>query len=390
MLTRRKKVRLGDFFSVKGANGLALVEGGGFSLDAFMAAQADGLYYDFTQTDRFFQETTGQTLADDAGEAIGLALGQRTWNGKTLAQLIAAQPELLSPLDFTSGWTSVGSVGGITTNSFTTVSTTGEGLNKSILTIGQGYYLTVAYTKGIAGSELRITNSGSSSITLAIAVGATSGTITLRFVASDTRLYFRLATVADTLTVTSCSLKAIPGNHGQQGTGSLKPLRQSAGAKGDGGDDNLLTPYLAANGANFLGVRTTVPASLAATQVILGASGPGANRVFLGIDTSGHACGGVGSDSTTTIVGTSDLRGTQADIYLTFDGTTVRLIVNGVVEYEAAQNSTPTTTIPFRLFANNSNGTAASWYAGYIKEAVVGLEFITAARAAQISSKLAA
>ena len=79
--------------------------GGGFSLAAFMAAQADGFWYDFGQTDRLFQEPTGPTPADEPNEVIGLALDQRAWGGKTLAAYMAAQPEISINGDFASGST---------------------------------------------------------------------------------------------------------------------------------------------------------------------------------------------------------------------------------------------------------------------------------------------
>lgn len=68
----------------------------------------DGFYFDFSKTDRLFQDTTGQTPADDPGESVGLALEGHGWGGKTLSQLIALQPEVVTNGDFSggsTGWT---------------------------------------------------------------------------------------------------------------------------------------------------------------------------------------------------------------------------------------------------------------------------------------------
>jgi hypothetical protein len=234
-------------------------------------------------------------------------------------------------------------------------------------------------------------NATLSSAVAFVNAAAVDDTVVLYFVATATTMYVggeqaNLASAGQINEWDDFSVKEIPGKHGIQATGTLKPTRQTTGAKFDGSDDNWLTPYLAGAGENFLGCKTTVPSTLSATQVILGASGASANRVFLGINTSGQACAGLGSDSTTTIVGTSDLRSTEAEVFLTFDGTTVRLIVNGVVEYEAAQNSTPTTTIPFRVGGLNNNGTAGSFYGGAVRQAWVGREYISASRARQIAN----
>lgn len=133
-----------------------------------------------------------------------------------------------------------------------------------------------------------------------------------------------------------------------------------------------------------------MPSSLAALQVIAGASGSSANRTFLGIDTSGRVCGGVGSDSTGTIVGSADLRNSETVVGLSYDGTGVRLFAGEAEEYSAAQASTPTTTIPYRIGALNNNGTAGSFFSGAVKKIVAGREHLTLSRYRQIRAALLA
>lgn len=390
-------------------------EGVGFSLDAFMADQAGGFVFDFTKTDRHFQDRTLLTLADDVGEAIGIALDGRTWQGLTYPAFIAAQPQLVQNGNFDAnldGWFSVNTVAqpeGQGTLSLVSnrLRNTANGVSLSRFATQLLSGLTVGDSVLISGLFNRQTQTWTSAqLRFRVTVGHAVTSVATNFAAGDvafsdfsdplqeTAYYYNLISTSDTAALIAdfdnISAKAVTGHAGRQATGTLKPLRQVEGAKFDGSDDNLLSSYLAAAGANFIVAKTTVPASLVATQVIAGASGASANRVFIGINTSGFACGGVGSDATTTIVGTTDLRNTEADIALTFDGTTVRLIVNGAVEYEAAQNSTPTTTIPYRIGALNNNGTAGSFYAGAVKALLVGREYLTVARFNQISNSLPA
>lgn len=378
---------------------VATLGSGGFSLSAFMASQADGFWYDVTKTDRFFQFLEPEALADDVGESIGLALDQRSWGSNDYAAQAASLPELVVNGSFSvdaSSWTQLNSA-------VVTVSVTGAKITNGIaaeaiirqtisgLTVGDLIRLRATKNSGnvngffVPSSGLTLLPGGSNR---QFGVGASYVDTFMSATATSIVIGFHVgtATIGDYIEVDDITARRFPGRHGRQTTGAQRPIRQVSGAKFDGSDDNWLTSYAAQNGANFLGCRTTVPATLSSTQIILGASGSGANRVFLGIDTSGRACGGVGSDSTTTIVGTSDLRNTEANVFLTFDGSTVRLIVNGVVEYEAAQNSTPTTSIPFRVGALNNNGTAGSFYAGAVRKAWVGREFITASRARQIAA----
>jgi hypothetical protein len=389
-------MNLGGLGGLKGL-GRALSNGVSFDLTEFMASQVDGLWFDLSETDRFFQGNAADVLADSVGEAIGVAMSQRAWNGDTLAEVLAAATELVSNGDFASLTTWEAKVGTLTLASGKARlahSGSGRATKTSVagvaVTLGH-FYQIQGDLSGITatGAFLRLTTNADAFTDPLVATAASAAD------RKDTGFFVSTAaTVWPALILSAVgqadfdniSIKRIPGKPGIQTNTSFKPLRQAAGAKFDGLDDNWLTNYVAAAAENFLGCRTTVPASLSAAQVILGASGAGANRCFLGIDTSGRACAGVGSDSTTTIVGTSDLRGTEAEVFLTFDGSTVRLIVNGAVEYQAAQNSTPTTTVPLRIGANNSNGTAASFYAGTVEEIWVGQEFISASRANQIAN----
>lgn len=373
-----------------GMRRLLALGGRKFSLTAFMFGQSDGFYYDFTRTDRHFQEYTGQTLADDIGEAIGLALDQRTWGGASLSGALG--PELVPDPTF-------GSASGLTVQAYWTIA---DGVATRITgASGTAIYPTgsLVAVGGLYRVRYQITNIAAGSCIAGVgSVGgisrATSGsfeeyilaTVANGFPTASGMLLYGTPTFAGS--VDDWSVKWVPGYSALQATGAAKPTRQTSGAKFDGSDDNLLTTYYATSGANFIAASVSVPATLSAVQVIAGASGSGANRTFLAIDTSGRVCAGVGSDSTTVHVGTTDLRGTDAVIALSYDGTTVRLFAGSTLEYSGPQASTPTTTIPYRIGSLNSNGTAASFSAAAIKRIVVGREFLTTPQFAQLAPAL--
>lgn len=357
-----------------------------FSLSAFMARQSDGFFYDFTRTDRHFQEHTGPTLADDIGESIGLALDQRTWGGATPSS--AFGPELVpdstlsdvSALTLQTDWSaSAGVVTKVGGASGRFVSVTG-----SLATVGATYYSTTVVSARSAGTVL--VNVGSVD-----GVGRTAAGTYTEYVRATTTgtpspagltLYGNAAFAGS---VDSWSVKLVPGYSALQATGAAKPTRQAGGAKFDGTDDNLLTTYYAASGANFIAAAISVPATIAATQVIAGASGAAANRTFLSLDTSGRVTAGVGSNFHT---GVTDLRGTDVVIAMSYDGSSVRLFAGSAIEKSEAQGSTPTTTISYRIGAMNNNGTASNFTAATVKRVVAGREFLTLERFKQIAQQL--
>lgn len=164
-----------------------------------------------------------------------------------------------------------------------------------------------------------------------------------------------------------------------QSTSGQRPLRQSTGAKFDGSDDRLVTDYVAARGANFIVARVVVPASVAATQVIAGATAGGATRAYLGIQNPGQPAGGVANHTAATITAAVDIRGLDVVLGISWDGATVRLWCDDDLVYEAAQDGTPTESVVWHVGGLNNNGTSASWFAGSIKGLRVGRRFLTTA-----------
>lgn len=376
----------------------ALNKGGGASLpaldlDAFMAGQTDGIFFDFTKTDRFFQEAQGPTLADDAGEVIGLALDQQLWSAQSLATVLAAQTNLTPA----GSWSM--SVGGGTSTAVEspagTLTLQCDGVNSAqgdqsfATVVGRIYALTVTAASGTPNAIVGTSQGGTQNLgSTNISAGTTR---TYYFTATATTTWVRLRRITSGTAVASgISVKLAPGNHAVQSVNtSFRPARQTSGCVYDGTDDNHLTAYKAAAGANFIVGLVTVPASIAATQIVTGAEdAASANRFALGFDTSGQVAAGVGSDPVATIHGSTDRRNTEVVVGLSFDGTTVRLFDDSLLAYEAVQNGSPSTATALRLGARNANGTAAAFFAGAVKKLVAGREFLTLDRYRQIRTAL--
>lgn len=375
---------------------VTLIEGVSFNLDAFMAAQADGIYFDTTKTDRFFQENTGPTLADDVGEAMGLALSQRAWNGQTLAELLAGQTELVANGGFDTN--TVWSASGVTASN-TAVIADGK------LTINSADGANVQVTQGFPVPSGRLLcieffidslSSGSWGIAdggAVIATGSTTGLHRLFYTSPDAALSLDIkrGSGVTNFVMDRISVKEVPGKRGIQATGTLKPTRQTTGAKFDGSDDNWLTSYTAGAGENFIVALVTVPTTLGAFQYITAASGASnANRFGIGINTDGLVGFGVGSVSPTIAKGVTDVRNTEVVVGLTCNGSTVLGFAGSSQEYSAVQSSTPTTTIPLRVGAHNGDGVASTFFGGSIKKLVVGRQFLDLATYLKIRTALLA
>jgi len=377
-----------------GMRRLLALGGRKFSLTAFMFGQSDGFYYDFTRTDRHFQEYTGQTLADDIGEAIGLALDQRTWGGASLSGALG--PELVPDPTF-------GSASGLTVQAYWTIA---DGVATRITgASGTGIYPTgsLVAVGGLYRVRYQITNIAAGSCIAAVgSVGgisrATSGSFEEYILATVANgsptasgmLLYGTSTFAGS--VDDWSVKRVPGYSALQATGAAKPTRQTSGAKFDGSDDNLLTTYYAGSAAGFIMALGTMPASPATDQILCGASDSGpSNRCYLLVSASGGVvCGGLGGQSAATIKGTTDVRSRRVVVCLTWDATSVTLFVDGVIEYTGARSGNPTTATQWRVGAHNAAGTAGSFFGGDIEKIITGREYLTASKERQVRLALLA
>jgi len=366
-----------------------------FSLDAFMASQSAGFWYNFLRDDTMFQKDVGPTPADGPNEVIGLALSQRLWGGQTRTGYLAGQPELVANGDFASGldnWADAGGngsavvVGGV----LQITEGTSREERRQVLTVVAGRTYRISAT---LGGSLPVLYLGSTTS------GANLGNIQAtgeRFItATTTTLSIRLQTLNTlgsglTATFDDISVREVSQVPATQSTTSFKPKFQTTGAAFDGTDDNLLTNYTAGSGANFMIAKVVVPASLAETQVIIGANAAlDAGRVRLGITTAGRlrlSVEGVDLD------GSTDLRGQTVVVGATTDPVSgqVRTFAGSSQQAASAAAAALTTTIPLRIGARNNDGAAANFFGGSIQHVLAGREFIDLARFNQIANALGA
>lgn len=362
---------------------LALIEGVGSLLSLFANGEDGLLFENFSELDELFTTTQMLTAVASDGNTVGVAMSDSQWAGKSLSQVRAEAAELVNTAtqslvkasgslsaggwNFTSTGTFAGFKQATSSNPVGSVAASnidwsGNDEGRSVNTdFGGG--LGPAYGSGASGGPIDGLNICSVDISaLNIFLNPTAS--------GDTTAFMRLN-----------SLKRLPGTHAWQATAGARPLWKANSGKPyllfDGSNDNLLTGYVAQAGANCIIAKVQVPASLAATQIIAGAQGSGANRYFLGFDTSGRLIGGVGSDDETVIKGSNDLRGLSVTVGLSFDGTTVKLFEELAEVYSASQNSTPTTTIPLRIAARNNNGTADDFAAINLFGLVVARQMLT-------------
>jgi len=363
---------------------LARANGGGGIITSIFADGTDGFYFDFSQTDRTFQNTTG-TLADDAGENIGLSLEQHTWSGRTLAELRASQTLLLDePFDVGTGWTVVIAGGTVTGGQLVADGSLTTRWYKDITGLVAGWYEITGDTTG-SGRQIICydgaaftTNIGS---TPANTIG---GRAFVKLTNTSTIRVYLYSGSANAGYWDNITLRAIPGNHGLQASTSFQPKWQTGGlARFDGLDDNLLTTLnpAASFSMAFKGKVTS------ASKVVMGSRSTTDTRVLIGTDASGLLAGGVGADSTSTIKGGSDIRGTTGVGALVFDASTVTLYWNGASIYSGALNGSPNTTIALRLGAFNDNGTGGSFADADVYHALAIKKALTAGQIAAITNK---
>lgn len=349
-----------------GLGGIPVSEGVGDALTAFFAGIADGnkVWFDFDRLDTMYQQQTGATAVSAATQRVGLWLDTSTLaNSSSLAAILAAQTELLTNGGFASGtgWTPSGGwsiTGGKLVH---TPGSAGSALQTLSPTLGALYQTEFTVTGWTAGTTYPGFFGGT---TFFGEVEGANGTFR-RFMAGqagNTSFGWFAQTTTYDGSIDDASLKLVPVDYGRQVTANSRPTLQTTGMRGDGIDDNLLTAVAPGSIMLFL-VKAKFGVSGAARTLVGGTVGT--SRCMLLRDSAGLLAAGVGTDSSSTIVGGSDIGGKTGVAALYFDGTTVRLLwqeTGGAVSvlYEAAQNGSAGSDV-LRLFATNNAGTAANF-----------------------------
>tara|TARA_R110000868_G_scaffold348974_2_gene610122 strand:- start:409 stop:1005 length:597 start_codon:yes stop_codon:yes gene_type:complete len=167
--------------------------------------------------------------------------------------------------------------------------------------------------------------------------------------------------------LSSFSVKKLLGSHASQTGSSFMPQYQPAGTTYDGLDDRMVTILKPTTEGTILARFSGDLAS----RVVMGSQAASDGRCFLALDASGRLAAGIGGQSTSTIFGGADIRGETHTGAVTWDGSTVKLYLDAVEVYSAAQSGAVNTTIPIMHGALNANGTAAAFFDGAISDALV-------------------
>lgn len=203
-------------------------------INALFVNNEQGLWYDPSQFDTMFQDSAGTTPVTAAGDPAGLILDKRLWGGRTLAQVVAGQPELITNGSFVTndltGWTNnstgTGTASGAT-GAAVLIGTDGSNRGQ----IAQGFTTVVgrwyrfAWNNALTSGSITISKSdAAASQSNAVAVFST-GT-QLFFVATATTTYFRAVTNTGggNGSIDNISVKEIPGNHASQATSAARPV----------------------------------------------------------------------------------------------------------------------------------------------------------------------
>ena len=204
-----------------------------FSPASLFSSGEQGVWYDPSDFSTMFQDADGTTPVTAVGQPVGLILDKS--KGLVLGPELVAQP-----INFNANW--IATTGGTPVasgSSFTTSSIGGFWINA--LTPGKTYKVTInGTTTAASGVTLRQTDTTTTS---QIRAGFGPAVFTAQF--GFTHFYVRNES-AGTTTVTSISVRELPGNHATQATVTKRPILKIDGngkyyLKFDGVDDALQT-----------------------------------------------------------------------------------------------------------------------------------------------------
>lgn len=341
-------------------------EGGGLPPDlAVFKDGTEGFLFDFSKTDRLFQEAKGSTPADDPGENIGLAFESHAWASRTFSEEMAQQPELLGNPDFStdsiwsknSSWTISA---GVAAHS----AANGDLSQAVAVTPGSTYRLSSVVVTTNNSNICRMDLRGGTTVQgPSIVTGAGVKVGFLQAAVGNNALHFA-ANSGWVGSIDDASLKLIPGNHAQQATMSAQPKYQDGGlARFDGADDNLLTTLTPSAVAGTLMAKIKATAT-ASNKIIIGAGDTSTGWCTIEVRSNGLVGGRLGTQTSAVITGGADVHDLVGVVAMTYDASTVTLYWNGVQVYQAARSGTPATASPFMLGAANNAGAGAGFYAG--------------------------
>lgn len=168
-------------------------------------------------------------------------------------------------------------------------------------------------------------------------------------------------------TVVGGQLLDISGN-GNHGTINGALLSKD-GMKFDGVDDSVINCATPTTIGSILVRFKTGSSVTSPSGLVLYGGITGNNRCYIAIGMSGKISGGIGNTPITSLYGTTTLSiNTLYDAVITWDGTIVKLYLNGNVEYSSIQVGITTTTTKYPIGAYFNTSTYSSYYNSEIQD----------------------
>lgn len=302
-------------------------------ISSIFADGTDGFYFDFSKTDRLFQNLRN-TPADDAGENICLALESSKWGGRSFAEYLASRTEEANigtqSLTVATGSQNAGGWDLTATGNFAGVSQTISGV------AGETFVVDFEWSGNNEARQLWATAGGANVNSNSTAASGTARLfVTATGAVTSAIVFLSGSTSGDTIFIKINSIKRVEKNHGLQATASAQPKWQTGGlARFDGIDDCLSTPLQLGNVGSLV-VKFNKAAG-SDSQVIIGQRPNTTEDVFLLLSSAGRVAGSVGTGS--SISDTANRTGLNTVGAITWNGTTVNLYVQGVLVATQAQS----------------------------------------------------
>ncbi|MBQ0802974.1 MAG: hypothetical protein KBT76_14680 [Sulfitobacter litoralis] len=329
----------------------ALLRGGGIvwkyipfnPADLFLSGEV-GAWYAYDEAGGLWRNTDATSPVSAFGQSVAFALDRASGAGIDGGVITSLGSELITSLN--SGFSPLSEPVPVGSYLRTVITTSNS-------TAGRVRFSLRGADNSAVSSEDQINSNG----TFTLIKGATTG------VATQARILYDFGFDGDF----SVTTKLVPGSHASQASSSFMPQYQLAGTTYDGLDDRMATTLNPATEGTILARFSGDLAS----RVVMGSQAASDGRCFLALDASGRLAAGIGGQSTSTIFGGSDIRGETHTGAVTWDGSTVKLYLDAVEVYSAAQSGAVNTTIPIMHGALNANGTAAAFFDGAISDALV-------------------
>ncbi|MCW1934520.1 LamG domain-containing protein [Pararhodobacter zhoushanensis] len=328
-----------------------------------------GLLFDARDPATQYLTSMGITNVSAPGNPAGLILSKTPGPTPGPEKLINGDGSAVAGWSAARGSEVITSVGGRIR--VTAASAAVMGVSQEITGLVVGGFYRVTQT-GFTGTVGNISNRLAANAALASGlIMSSSFDLNEVFIATAETMYVGCTAIPTApgqyVEIDNMSVREIPGYHGVQPTAGARPTYQSTGLSFDGSDDRLMTTLK-------LGLSGTIMSRFngdAPNRALLGCTlGPNGHARLV-LDSSGRLAAGVGLQSASVLSAGPDLRNAWHAGAVSWDGTTVKLYLDGSEVYSDAQVGSVNTTVDMAIGALNSGGTATGFWSGQISDALV-------------------